>query len=253
MTTCFDLDATSLAPINSGEVVNPLLALIDREMARIVTQYREASRLKSYAQACLTEVANCAAVICDMPRHFDLETAVGEQLTFIGERMGFPRCHCVCARRRVFGWADCPPDPRYVVGGFCEDVTFIDCVNAGVDEVCLSDDGVYRAFLKARRYDILGLFDLESLSQSLKHVWGADAWVAGMKNGAVVIAPGRTLSDEEERQIQIVARVLPVAPGVAIQIHRGPAPIFGFGDGWGGFCDGSTLLCPETIDPHLCS
>lgn len=253
MTTCFDLDVTSLAPINGGQIVNEASSLVETELSRIVTQYREAERLKAYARACLTEVASVASIICDMPRHFDLNTAAGEQLTFIGERMGFPRCHCVCAQRKVFGWSDCPPDPRYIIGGFCDDVTFIDCVNAGVDDVCLVDDEVYRGFLKARRYDMLGLYDLDSMQSALGLVWGADAWVVTSSGGAVTVAPGRDLTAEEDRQIQIVARVLPIPPGITLNIHRGALPIFGFGEGWGGFCDGSVLLCAETIDPYTCS
>lgn len=253
MTTCFDLDVSSLDAINGVGAINEASAIIETEIARFTTQYREATRLLGYARACLTQVAHAAAVICDIPRHFDLDTAVGEQLTFIGERMGFPRCHCVCAQRRVFGWSDCPPDPRYVIGGFCDDVTFIDCANAGGDEVCLVDDEVYRRFLKARCYDILGLFDIESLTQAARLIWGDAAWVVDSGLGSVTVATGRVLSLEEERQLQIAARVLPIPLGINLKLHRGGSNIFGFGVGWGGFCDGSVWLCPETVDPYACA
>ena len=47
------------------------------------------------------QVADVITSICDLPSYFDIDTEVGEQLTFLGRRMGWPRCHCICTSQPV--------------------------------------------------------------------------------------------------------------------------------------------------------
>jgi len=230
--------------------------LVDRELSRIATQYREAKRLRGYMGAVLGQLEDVARVTCDIPNHFDLNTAVGEQLTWIGKRMGVPRCHCVCNTKPIHGYACEGEQYPFPLSGYCEDGTYLGC--DGVSTLCLSDDEVFRAHLKARRYQMLGLFDLESLSASIRHVWGRAAWVPQAKRGQVVLSPGRDLSSAERTRLAVTLRILPVAPGMRIAMHFGAAPIAGYGTGWAGYCDESDpsiighLLCPVVIDPYAC-
>lgn len=210
--------------------------LVEIELSRIATQYREAAHLKGYMAAVLGQVEHAARATCIVPDRFDLGTAVGEQLTFIGRRMGFPRCHCVCDATPVFGFV-CEDGPDFLpIAGFCEEGTWIGC--GGVSDLCISDDEAYRKHLFARRYQMLGLFDIESLGAALRAVWGPTAWVPEAKRGRVVISPGRNLASEEARRLSVTLRALPVAPGIQIAMHFGSAQIAGFGAGWAGFCLG---------------
>ncbi|TNC14930.1 DUF2612 domain-containing protein [Methylobacterium terricola] len=209
--------------------------LVAVELGRIATQYREAEHLRGYMTAALSQVEEIARVTCAIPDYFDIRTAVGEQLTFLGKRMGFPRCHCVCDSRPVVGFACETQTTPYAIVGFCEDSTWLGC--DGYAEICLSDDEVYRAHLYARRYQMLGLFDLQSLGAAVRAVWGNAAWIPQAGAGRVVLAPGRDLTTAETQRLSVTLRALPIAPGVGIAMHYGPAPIAGFGAGWAGFCD----------------
>ena len=210
--------------------------LVATELVRIATQYREAERLRGYMAAVLAQIEDIARATCAIPSFFDLRTAVGEQLTFLGKRMGFPRCHCVCNTRPVIGFAcdDPAQAPLFPIVGFCDDGAWLGC--GGVSDLCISDDEVYRAHLYARRYQMLGLFDIESLGAALKHVWGLTAWIPQASGGQVVISPGRELTASETQRLLITLRALPIAPGIGIALHFGSNMIAGFGEGWFGFC-----------------
>lgn len=237
-----------------SDICPPTGALVDREMSRIATQYREAVRFRGYMSAVLGQLEEVAQATCDIPNHFDLNTAVGEQLTWLGKRMGVPRCHCVCTTKPLFGFA-CEDNPTpYPIAGFCEDSVWEGC--GGVSDLCLSDDGVFRAHLKARRYQMLGLFDLQSLAIAIKQVWGPSAWIPRAEKGQIVLSPGRDLAPDELLRLPVTLRILPIAPGIRIAMHYGDAPIFGFGTGWAGFCDSIPtdpvfgFACPETPSPR---
>lgn len=210
--------------------------LVAVELARIATEYREADRLRGYMAAVLKQIEDIARATCAIPDYFDLNTAVGEQLTFVGKRMGFPRCHCVCNARPVIGFAcDDPAQAAlFPIVGFCDEGAWLGC--GGVSDLCINDDEVYRAHLFARRYQMLGLFDIQSLGAALKNVWGPTAWIPQAGDGRVVIAPGRALTNSETSRLLITLRALPIAPGISIAIHFGDQKIAGFGAGWFGFC-----------------
>lgn len=124
------------------------------------------------------------------------------------------------------------------VVGFCDDsATWIVCGVSGIGEISIADDEMYRKFLMVRRYQMLALYDLESLTEACRIFWGDTATVLDAGHGRVVIAPGRDLTQAETALLQLYPRVLPVAPGVRIRFHFGPTKVFGFGEGWGGFCE----------------
>jgi hypothetical protein len=251
--------------------------LSESRIDRVLTQYRESPNLLFMLRTYLDKIAEAHLQICDLPEKLDLDTAAGDQLTLLGKRMGFPRSHCVCDAEPVFGFeCDDEISFRPVVGfggkvenrffGFCDDVTtagfgqpysvtWIGCevdTDAGADcaqestwEVCssglsivtLSDDEVYRRFLKVRRYQYLRMFDLASLETSLQLFFGTAAKVLAAGQGRVVITPGRSLSTYEISLLQLFPRVLPLAPGVIAKFHFGETRVFGFGEGWGGVCE----------------
>lgn len=212
--------------------------LVEQRIDRVLTQYRESPKLLHLIRTYLRQAEQVVSSICALPSFFDLDTAVGDQLTLLGKRLGFPRCHCVCNVQPVFGF-DCAGVPSdYVLTGFCDDNnTWVDCGPFGTSDICITDDEVYRGFLKARRYQMLALFDLASLTAAVQHLFGETATVLDSGVGRVVIAPGRDLTTAETAMLQLYPRVLPVAPGIRTRFHFGPVEVFGFGDGWGGFCD----------------
>lgn len=235
-------------------------ALTDRPrvaeaIGKVRTQYREAERMLAYFAAVLSQIDDAINATTAIPSFFDLDTAVGDQLTKLGKRLGFPRCHCVCDATPLVGFACSTPLPGPPVVGFCGEGTWRGC--GGVSSLCISDDEAYRGHLKARRYQMLGLYDLPSLGAALRSIWGPTAWIPQAQAGRVVLAPGRDLTPAEAQRFSITLRVLPIAPTMEIAAHFGAAPIAGFGVGWAGFCTpGSAAvgnwLCPAVIDPYGC-
>lgn len=211
--------------------------LVEARIDRVLTQYRESPKLLHVMRTTLRQVEEAYSAICDLPSFFDIDTAIGDQLTLIGKRLGWPRCHCVCTITPAFGFACEGFATDVPVVGFCESGTWEVCGLYGNGEVCIEDDEIYRGFLRARRYQILSFYDIESLTDALQAIWGPTATVLDAGLGRVVLAPGRALDDIETSMLQIVPRVLPVAPGIRQRYHFGAIKVFGFGDGWGGFCD----------------
>lgn len=212
------------------------MMLIESEIDRILTQYRESPNLLHVMRTFLGQVLQVANAADVMPSFFDIDSAVGDQLTFLGKRLGFPRCHCVCAVQPVFGFV-CNDGTyvEYPVVGLCDDTsTWVNCGVFGVSDVCLDNDEIYRSFLKVRRHQILNNYDLASLTESVKLLWGPTAVVMDAGVLRVVVAPGRSLTAGEQSLLQLYARVLPLAPGVEMRYHFGEIRVFGFGEGWGG-------------------
>jgi hypothetical protein len=215
--------------------------LVDREIARLPTQYREAAKLQAYLRAVLGEVEAAARAVCAIPDGLDIMTAAGDQLTIIGKWMGFPRCHCVCVSAAVFGFPfpDAGDYPATLTG-FCEAGSWAGCDGGSAGTICLNDDDLYRKFLLVRRYQMLALFDRESLLASIRTFWGPKAWIVQDERCSLVVAPGRPLGADEIPLLQIIARVLPVAPGITLKSWLDSRPIFGFGEGYAGFCEVSS-------------
>lgn len=216
-------------------------AKVETRVDRVLTQYRESPKLLHLIRTYLRQAGDVMDAACSIPSFFDLDTAVGDQLTLLGKRIGFVRCHCVCNVQPVFGF-DCTGVPTdYVIAGFCDDaVTWVNCGPFGSSDLCITDDEIYRRFLKVRRYQLLALYDLQSLTEAVQTLWGPAASVMEARNGRVIVAPGRELTVVESALLPLYVRVLPIAPGIEVRLHFGQARVFGFGEGWGGFCDTMT-------------
>lgn len=249
--------------------------MVEERIDRVLTQYRESPKLLFMIRTYLRLAAEVANQTCDLPDRFDILTAVGDQLTILGKRMGFPRTHCICDQQPVVGF-DCPDHyyGRPIVGfgvinevrphGFCEgtsgfgepydsywqgceppnkdytlcapDATWLNCAS-GIGEITLSDDEVYRRFLLVRRYQMMQYYSLEDLTTAIQIFFGPTALVLAANVGRIVIAPGRDLSAYETTLLQLYPRVLPIALGIEVRFHFGSPLVAGFGHGWGGFCD----------------
>jgi hypothetical protein len=121
---------------------------VEAEINHVLTQYRESPNLLFVIRNMLRQVAEAGDSICNLPEWFDLDHAVGDQLTLIGKRLGFPRCHCVCVQPPVFGF-DCEGGGTFgqPIVGFCEIGSWADCADGGIAEICIDDDDIYRRFL----------------------------------------------------------------------------------------------------------
>jgi len=223
--------------------------LVDEEIGKVLTQYRESDNLLGLIRAYLDEVADTIRSIYVIPSFFDLDTAIGDQLTLLGKRLGFPRCHCVCTLPPVIGFT-CGGtyDGPYILVGACEGGSMLSCRETGTSTVCIDDDEMYRQMLKARRYQALGLYDADSLEAAAELIWGPTSQIISLGGGRVVVSPGRALAADEVLARPIAFRALPIAPGIKAMTSDATGMIVGFGEGWGGACDGSELLCP--VDPH---
>jgi hypothetical protein len=217
--------------------------LVEARIDEVLTRYRESPKFLFMLRTYLGLAAQAHLQVCDLPSFFDIDNAVGDQLTLIGKRLGWPRCHCVCDVQPVFGF-ECPEEitlrPVSGFGGSCdpsaEDVTWEDCAS-GLSEICLVDDEVYRSFLRVRRYQFNRQYDLKSLETCLEEFFGPQATVLYSGQGRIVIAPGRDLTTGEILLLQLYPRVLPIALGIKVLFHFGETRVFGFGEGWGGFCE----------------
>jgi hypothetical protein len=212
-------------------------AFVEAGANRVLTQYRESPKLLHVIRTFLGQACQTSEAVCDLPSYFNLDTAVGDQLTIIGKWMGFPRCHCVCDVQPVFGFSCGIGNDMRPIVGFCEDSSWADCGDIGVSEICITDDELYRALLIARSYQMQARYSYADLTTALQAIYGPTARVLDDGLGKVVMAPLRELTEAETAILQIVPRVLPIAPGISTRWHFGTFWIFGFGEGWGGFCE----------------
>lgn len=211
---------------------------VEERVDRVLTQYRESPKLLHMIRTYVRHVAQAATAVCDLPEYFNLDTATGDQLTIIGKWMGFPRCHCICDVQPVFGFPceDTTIADRQIVG-LCESGSWLSCTSDGVSEICIEDDEFYRVLLKARSYQMQAKYGWDDLTTAVQEIFGTDAKIMDAGHGQVVIAPFRALSLLEEAALQVIPRALPIAPGISTRWHFGTFEIFGFGEGWGGFCE----------------
>lgn len=222
--------------------------LVEAGINHVLTQYRESPKLLHMIRTYMRKVAEVHAAICDLPSHFDLQTAVGDQLTLIGKRMGFPRCHCVCDVQPVYGIV-CEgfPSTRPIIGP-CEVGSWEGCGEDGISEICIEDDDIYRRLLISRSYQMQSRYSLEDLTGAIQAIYGPQAAVLDSGHGRVVLAPFRELTTIETAILQVIPRVLPIAPGIVSRWHFGTRLVAGFGAGWGGPCEeweGGAALATE--------
>lgn len=226
---------------------------VEEGIDRVMTQWRESPRLLAIMRHQLNQIVEVGNALCDIPSKHDIDTGIGDQLTNVGKRLGWPRCHCVCAAPGpVWGWDCAPASPTITYTDICDDAgCWENPEEIGSSTICFEDDETYRGYLRARRYQYLRLYDLESLQAAAQHIWGAGAVAYSMGDGKAAVAPGRALTSAETQELQLAFRVLPFAPGISTHIDLS-FPIFGLGEGWANMCD-SQWACPQPFDPYNCN
>ena len=139
----------------------------------------------------------------------------------------------------LYGWEgeDLCNDVLVPVGGLCE--TYWDCGAPEFEEFCFTDDGLYRAFLKARAYQLKKDWRRSTLVEAARAILGPHAFIVYEHPGVVTISAGRPLDETEKATLHLFRQVLPVPPGIRVEIIAQVAnvPFFGFGVGWGGICE----------------
>jgi len=171
----------SETPTDEPEPVDPIQAGLDK----VLTQYRESPHLLGVIAAYLRQVEECKTAIREIPPKFNLDIAVGDQLTILGKWLGFPRCHNVTTAIPIFGFKCDGVATSFNIQGFCQGTTWSSCPGAASFEVCINDDELYRRFLYVRRYQLLGHNDYRSFLFCLRILFGADAsYVQGGNNNA---------------------------------------------------------------------
>ncbi|MBY0252866.1 MAG: DUF2612 domain-containing protein [Methylobacterium organophilum] len=87
--------------------------LVSRELGRVTTPYREAERFLAYVRGVLEQVQAVTRAVSAIPTFFDIDNAVGEQLTLVGKRLGFRRpstaSRAPTMARSSRAWATTPP------------------------------------------------------------------------------------------------------------------------------------------------
>lgn len=211
--------------------------MVEERINRVLTQYRESPKLLHLLRTYLGAAARMHLQVCDLPERFDLLTAVGDQLTLIGKRMGWPRCHCICDIDPVFGFECEGQVSLRPITGFCDNSSSWAECSTGLSELCITDDETYRRFLMVRAYQMTNRFDLTSLEECVRIFFGTTGRVLHAGQGRVVIAPGRDLSPGEVALLQLYPRVMPLSLGLRPMFHFGEVRVFGFGEGWGGLAE----------------
>lgn len=224
----------------------PSTDMVEERINRVLTQYRESPKLLHLLRTYLKAAADLHNQVCDLPERFALDTAVGDQLTLVGKRMGWPRCHCICDVSPVFGF-DCGGVSLRPITGFCDEGASWDDCSTGLSEICINDDEVYRTFLKVRTYQMTQRFDLSSLEACARLFFGQQAEVLYAGQGRVVVAPGRDLTPGEVALLQLYPRVMPLALGIRVNFHFGEVRVFGFGEGWGGIMEVDSELTAQGL------
>ena len=199
--------------------------LVEAEVDRVLTQYRESPKLLAMIRAYLADVEAAALAICVTPDAFDIDTATGDQLTIIGKWLGWPREHCRGARNAAFGFEKagcvaCEQDDDPIVGGFCSD--WGGCAGSDYRAYTFLDDDLYRRFLKARAVQLAGDFHRETLTAAIRALFGAStAMIVRERPGAVTVTLGRPIKPGERQILHLYRDVLPIAPGIkpAIKGH----------------------------------
>jgi hypothetical protein len=222
--------------------------LVDQGLDRVLTQYRESPRLLAMVAAGLERLAEVHGALCPLPDFFDIDTAIGDQLTIIGKWLGWPRTHCRGARAAVFGFEspDCDPCDTAdgpIIGGFCHS-HWDGCPSTDYMPYTFIDDALYRRFLKARVVQLYGDYRRATLTHAVRLLFDADdAAIVREWPGVVQISLGRPFEPGERQILHLYPEVLPVALGVRLEIRGlgAPGPVFGFGAGWGELCDGQWL------------
>lgn len=229
---------TSVASEDRGDVLEEVLN-------EVLTQYRESPKLLHLIRNYMERLDDLRLVAEELPNFFDVLTASGDQLTIIGKWLGWPRAHRVGVETSVFGYSysnegcedDCSDGPP--VAGWCTG-EWGDCINTEFSPYFFDDDDVYRRYLLSRVVQLFGDYRRRTVTLCSRLIYGDTAYILREGAGWVTISTGRPFLADERSVRHLVRQVLPVAPGVLVNIVSQPSGsrVFGYGRGWGEWCTG---------------
>ena len=174
---------------------------------------------------CLAAESNSAR-LCGV---LNCETAKGENLSLIGQIIGWPREHCNVKAAPYFGY-DCqtpPPTgtgcPEISVVGLCDGAYYY-CRLAEREDYIFTDDELYRSFIKAKIVKNRALNngeapDVSLITEIIQALWGPEAWVFEADCGVIGVTAGRNLTDEELCILELYGRVICAGPGIEVKIY----------------------------------
>jgi len=214
-------------------------ALVDERISRVLTQYRESPNLLGMIEAYLSVMAGVMERADAIPTAFDLETSTGDQLTKIGQWLGFPRAHPSGSRVRPFGFErPSLPSVTYPAAGLC-DSRFIGPTSK-FEAKTFSDDAEYRKFLTARAVSVDAAmtrrYTRDVLSDAATALFGDDVLIVRDGGGEVTLCLTRYFTASEMDTLHLAAEVMPLPLGVRILWAHSNGTPFGSGTGWGDFC-----------------
>lgn len=213
-----DSDASVTVWVNGSGGQVDVSTRIDEKLSLVLTQYRESPNLLGMMSAYLKQVIEVQDAIAEIPSKFDLDTAVGDQLTIIGRWLGFPRAHNVPSAVPVFGFECEGQTSQYNLAGFCEGALWLGCPGVSSFNVTIAEDELYRKFLYVRRYQLLGYNDYRTFVICIKILFGSAADYT--QTGRIIdVSPGRALSDYEQTFLKVYERVLPCAVSASVNVN----------------------------------
>lgn len=235
-------------------MIEPLVA---ERINRVLTQYRESPRLLGMITAYLTELAEAIERADAIPAAFDIDTSEGDQLTKIGQWLGFPRVQAKGQRVKAFGFErPSLPSITYPVAGFC-DSRFL-CAGNDFEAKAFDDDAEYRRFLKARAVAVnaalSGRYDREVLTDAASALLCDEVLIVEEGEASITLCLTRFYTDAEKSMLHLAAQVMPLPLGVRLFWAHCDGVPFGFGMGWGEMCNSSFYgVIRETVTDQAVS
>ncbi len=240
-------------------------ALVEEELCKLATQYRESTNFKAFIAVFLTEAELIQKALCD---------SVEIDIDRLGNIINFPRCWCNIKRKVVFGFEK--PLIKYfgftyevgeteVVGedcleglddghwqlpgmiddcnlahlqgccivndptneGFCEGDFICDQFPSHIDH-CFDDDVEYAMLLRAKLVADKAIGTIDDILDVAKIMYGDQTTAFFDHHGEVWLSINRTLTDNEIFLMDFYKNLLPAPVGVSITIIDGAFQQFGF-------------------------
>ena len=199
----------------------------------IATQYRDSTNLINLIEGISSVFIQFKQQFRNWIPSFNLETAVGDQLTILGRIVGFPRHHC----NACMEWQESANGtvPAEAIATTCDKKYWLGEIN----DFTFDDDETYRSFLKARQIYNFTKGTIEDAVNAAKTIFGPTAFLYSQGYGQLIIATGSPQSIDTLKLLPLAYRSIPIPRGVRLRIIDSGSNPFGFGNGWYGFCSGS--------------
>ena len=237
--------------------------LVDQELRRVATQYRESDNFLNFICVYLMQAEEIEKALCDIQPNIHL----------LGIIANVPRCWCNIKKRVFFGLKKTEKVPYFgfqyplddgpisndCLGGFdgidwkepadpdaCADAATAYCCddpsysgfcgtewNCGLypeyEDYCFDDDIEYTKIVSATIARDRSDGTIESVLSVARILWGDQVELLDSKNGNVVLWIGRNLTDDEKLLADFYKTRLPIPMGVSVDVVDNIVfPAFGF-------------------------